>query len=52
MVLRIRDWPGIPVPEFVRDRVKGCSDPQRLEVWARRAVHATNVEDLFADDGA
>jgi hypothetical protein len=50
MVLRILDWRGIPVPDAVRDRVKGCSDLDQLEVWAQRAVHATTAGDLFVDD--
>jgi hypothetical protein len=50
MVLRILDWRGIAVPDFVRDRVRACSDLDQLEVWAQRAVRATKAEDLFADD--
>ncbi|MFE0251394.1 hypothetical protein [Streptomyces sp. NPDC059010] len=49
MILRILDWRGIPVPDSVRDRVKACSDLGQLEVWAQRAVQATDAEDLFRD---
>ncbi|WP_443049655.1 hypothetical protein [Streptomyces sp. HD] len=49
MVLRILDWRGIPVPDSARDRVKACSDLGQLEVWAQRAVQATDAEDLFRD---
>ncbi|MGW3723768.1 hypothetical protein [Streptomyces sp. F001] len=49
MVLRILDWRAIPVSDVVRERVKECSDLDQLEVWAQRAVHATNAEDLFVD---
>ncbi|NUP20287.1 MAG: hypothetical protein HOZ81_30215 [Streptomyces sp.] len=51
MILRILDWRGIPVPDSARDRVKACSDLGQLEVWAQRAVQATDAEDLFRDDG-
>ncbi|WP_405535779.1 hypothetical protein OG787_18540 [Streptomyces sp. NBC_00075] len=50
MVLRILDWRGIAIPDSVKDRVEACSDLGQLEIWARRAVNATNAEDLFAGD--
>ncbi|MBZ9644544.1 hypothetical protein [Streptomyces sp. PSKA30] len=49
-VIRILGWRGIPVPDFVRDRVGACSDLEQLDVWAQRALHATRAEDLFVDD--
>lgn len=52
MILRILDWRAIPVPDAVRERVTGCTDLGQLETWARRAVHATTADDLFADDSA
>lgn len=50
MVLRILQWRGIDVPEAVRERVTSCTDLDRLEVWAQRAVHASFAKDLFGDD--
>lgn len=50
MTLRILEWRGIPVPDSVRERVNECSDLARLELWAQRAVHATDAEDLFDED--
>ncbi|MFF4018121.1 hypothetical protein [Streptomyces sp. NPDC001843] len=50
MVLRILQWRGIDVSESVRDRVTSCTDLDRLEVWAQRAVHASSAKDLFGDD--
>ncbi|WP_443063645.1 hypothetical protein [Streptomyces sp. NBC_00663] len=50
MTLHILEWRGIAVPDSVRDRVEACSDLDQLEVWAQRAVHASQAEDLFADD--
>ncbi|MFD5570729.1 hypothetical protein [Streptomyces cadmiisoli] len=38
------------MPDAVRDRVMGCSDLEHLERWAQRAVHATDADELFADD--
>ncbi|MFF4400777.1 hypothetical protein [Streptomyces sp. NPDC001480] len=49
MVLRILQWRGIDVPESARARVTSCTDLDRLEVWAQRAVHASAVADLFVD---
>ncbi|MBK3522812.1 hypothetical protein JHN54_14335, partial [Streptomyces sp. MBT70] len=50
MTLRVLEWRGIPVPDAVRERVLACEDLDRLEVWAQRAVHATNAAELFADE--
>src|SRR5581483_9959740 len=43
MTLRILEWRGIPVPDSVRERVMHCSDLDQLEVWAQRAVHASQA---------
>ncbi|MFF9670364.1 hypothetical protein ACF1GS_01480 [Streptomyces eurythermus] len=48
MTLRVLEWRGIPVPDSVRERVLACEDLGRLEVWAQRAVHATDAVELFA----
>ncbi|MBC2908283.1 hypothetical protein H4N64_43745, partial [Streptomyces sp. PSKA01] len=50
MVLQILDWRTVMVPDAVRERVQACTDPDQLEVWAQRAVHATAAEDLFVGD--
>ncbi len=50
MILRILEWRGIPVPDSVRERVVACTDLAQLEVWAQRAVGATNGAELFAEE--
>ena len=50
MTLNILRWRGIEVPDAVRVRVESCSDLDQLQTWAKRAVLATNAEDLFRDD--
>ena len=50
MILNILRWRGIEVPDLLRERVESCSDPDQLPTWAKRAVLATNAEDLFRDD--
>ncbi|MFJ4951286.1 hypothetical protein ACIP6J_23935, partial [Streptomyces sp. NPDC088760] len=50
MTLRILEWRGISVPEEVRQRVGTCTDLGQLEVWAQRAVHATEATELFAEE--
>ncbi|MFJ3717117.1 hypothetical protein [Streptomyces sp. NPDC090057] len=47
MVLHILEWRGIEVPDAVRDRVNACTDLNRLEVWAQRAMHAEDAAELF-----
>ncbi|WP_309485366.1 hypothetical protein [Streptomyces sp. WELS2] len=49
MTLRVLEWRGIPVPDDVRERVMGREDLDQLEVWAQRAVHATDAAELFSD---
>lgn len=50
MILRILEWRGVPVPDSVRERVVACTDLAQLEVWAQRAVRATNGAELFAEE--
>ena len=50
MILHILQWRGIPVADAVRDRVEACTDLDQLEVWAQRAVHATDAAELFLED--
>ncbi|MGW3952736.1 hypothetical protein ACWEKM_17825 [Streptomyces sp. NPDC004752] len=49
-ILSVLGRRGIPVPQAVRERVNACADLGQLEVWLRRALHATNATDLFADE--
>ncbi|WP_251095003.1 hypothetical protein [Streptomyces sp. Caat 7-52] len=48
--LRILEWRGITVPDAVRERVEACTDLDQLEVWAQRAVHAAEAQELFAGE--
>lgn len=50
MVLHILEWRGIPVPDAVRERVNACTDPDQLETWAQRAVHAADARELFTGE--
>ncbi|AOR32007.1 hypothetical protein BFF78_13930 [Streptomyces fodineus] len=45
--LRILEWRGVSVSDSVRERVLACTDLDQLEVWAQRAVHATDATELF-----
>jgi hypothetical protein len=36
------------VPPHVTDRLR-AAPPERLTLWFRRALHATTLEDVFAD---
>jgi hypothetical protein len=46
MLLDILDARGIEVPDAVRSDIAGCTDLDRLKVWARRASTARKVQDL------
>ncbi|MFJ5028657.1 hypothetical protein ACIQB5_11235 [Streptomyces sp. NPDC088560] len=48
-VLRVLERRGIPVPGTIRERVEACTDLNQLEIWAQRAVHATDAAELFAE---
>ncbi|MFC8370504.1 hypothetical protein ACFUIT_21455 [Streptomyces sp. NPDC057239] len=48
MTPRIPEWRGTPVPDAVRERVQARTGLDRLELRARRAVHADRAEDLFS----
>jgi hypothetical protein len=50
MILRILEWRSIPVPDDVRERVEACTDLDKLEEWAQRAVHAADAAELFVDE--
>jgi hypothetical protein len=49
MVLRVLEWRGIAVSDSVRERVDACADLDQLEIWAQRAVHITDAEELFVE---
>ncbi|WP_200309216.1 hypothetical protein [Streptomyces adelaidensis] len=51
-VLRTLDRRHIDVPESVRQRVRGCTDPDLLQIWVDRAYDVTEAADLFDDDKA
>ncbi|MGY5053965.1 hypothetical protein ACWDFR_07810 [Streptomyces sp. 900105755] len=50
MVLQILDWRGLAVPDALRAHVLACTDTDRLESWAQRAVHAHAADDLLTGD--
>ena len=49
-VLQILQWRGIPVSFAARERVKACTDLDRLEVWAQRALQVTDSAELFVEE--
>lgn len=51
-VLRTLDRRHIDVPESVRQRVRNCTDPDRLQIWLDRAYDVTDAAELFDDDQA
>ncbi|MFC0863352.1 hypothetical protein ACFHYQ_13720 [Sphaerimonospora cavernae] len=46
-VLQVR---GVAVSDTDRARITGCTDLDRLDEWARRAVTATSTAELFIDE--
>ncbi|GHH87403.1 hypothetical protein [Streptomyces capitiformicae] len=49
-ILRTLDRRHIEVPDSVRQRVRGCTDPDLLQIWVDRAYDVTVAADLFEDD--
>ncbi|MFJ8599515.1 zinc ribbon domain-containing protein [Streptomyces shenzhenensis] len=49
-VLRILELRNIPVSQPIRDRVNASTDLDQLETWVRRALHATNADELFVEE--
>lgn len=51
-VLCTLDRRHIDVPDSVRQRVRSCTDPDRLQIWVDRAYEVTDAAELFDDDQA
>ncbi|MFD8721135.1 hypothetical protein ACFV2H_24905 [Streptomyces sp. NPDC059629] len=49
MVLRLLEWRCVPVSDAVREQVEACTELDRLEVWAQRAMHVTDAAELFVE---
>jgi hypothetical protein len=47
VVLVVLETRGLEPDEQQRARIASCADVDQLEVWARRAVTAQTVDDLF-----
>jgi hypothetical protein len=47
LVLAVLAARGFDVPEQVRARVTGCTDPDQLEAWGRQAAVIQTIDDLF-----
>ena len=47
-LLTFLDARGIDVSDEARARITGCTDPEQVMVWVRRAVTAESIDDLFA----
>ncbi|MDT0403348.1 MULTISPECIES: hypothetical protein [Streptomyces] len=48
-VLTVLEERGIDVSEDARERITGCTDPEALSRWLRRAVTAPVAEEIFDD---
>ncbi|GGS93623.1 hypothetical protein ACFFV7_22010 [Nonomuraea spiralis] len=46
-LLLMLDDRGVVVPEAVRERIASCTDAALLEIWFKRAIHATSLSDIF-----
>jgi hypothetical protein len=51
-ILRTLDRRHIEVPTAVRERVRSCTDSDRLQVWVDRAYDVADAADLFDGDEA
>jgi hypothetical protein len=46
-ILTVLDGRGVAVPDDIRDQVLECADTSQLDIWLRRAVTATTVDDVI-----
>ena len=46
-LLTVLDWRDVMVPDNVRDRVLECRDTGLLDIWLRRAITATTLDDVI-----
>jgi hypothetical protein len=46
-IVTVLEGRGLAVPTDVRDLIMECSDGEQLDVWLRRAITATTVEDVI-----
>jgi hypothetical protein len=46
-ILTLLDGRGVAVPDDVRDQVLECTDTSLLDIWLRRAITATTVDDVI-----
>lgn len=46
-VLTVLGTRGLDVSDDVRARITGCTDPEQLKTWIRRAVTAEKADELF-----
>ena len=49
-VLAVLEARGFDVPQAVRERVLGCTEPDTLSAWLVRAARADRLEDIFDSD--
>ncbi|MDQ3790266.1 MAG: hypothetical protein M3422_23865 [Actinomycetota bacterium] len=47
-VLGVLEVRGITMPDGARERIMRCTDLDQLEIWVRRAVTVSTVDELFA----
>lgn len=50
MFLHLLDQRGLPITVEVEQQVARCQDDAQLQRWFDRALVATRIEDVFADD--
>jgi hypothetical protein len=46
-VLTVLEARGVRVPGAVRDQILACTDMDQMDVWLRRAVTATTIDDVL-----
>ncbi|MFD3353760.1 hypothetical protein [Streptomyces fradiae] len=49
-ILTVLEQRGILVPEAVRERITGCTDPHVMSDWFRRTLTVATAEEIFGDE--
>jgi hypothetical protein len=49
LLLRLLDQRKLPLTVEIEHQVSSCQDPEQLQRWFDRALHAPRIEDVFGD---
>jgi hypothetical protein len=48
-ILTVLEGRSVMVPDHIRDQVLECTDTGQLDIWLRRSITATTIDDVIRD---